>query len=90
MAGYDYRSINPGDQLITDTDTGAVVGIRNDQEVSMLNGVTDLASSLGGALTTIAGRIVTIPQYSQSIVAGGVTISSGSITAYGEFVAIPY
>ncbi len=91
MAGQDYRAIDPKrDQLITDSDTGAILGIRNDQGQSMLNGVTDNASSMGGGLTTIAGRIITIPTDSQAIVAGGVTISSGSFTCGGELVAINY
>lgn len=88
---YDYRAIDPKrDQLITDSDTGAVLGIRTEQEQSMLNGQTDSASSMGGGITALSGRIITIPASSQSIVAGGVTISSGSITCGGELVAIPY
>lgn len=88
---YDYRAIDPKrDQLITDSETGAVIGIRTEQEQSMINGQSDIASSMGGGITALSGRIITIPASSQSIVAGGVTISSGSITCGGELVAIPY
>ena len=91
MAGYDYSPIGTsGDYIITDGQTGEITGIRNNQDQIMTNGVTDIASSFGGGLTTIAGRNITIPQYSQAIIAGGVTISSGSITATGEFVANSY
>ncbi len=91
MPNYDYRRIDTArDQLITDTDTGAIQGIRSDQEQSMLNGVSDYASSLGGGLTTISGRIINIPVGSQALVVGGVTISSGSITCGGELVTIAY
>ncbi len=88
---YDYRAIDPKrDQLITDSDTGAVLGIRTEQEQSMLNGQTDSASMVGGGLTTIAGRSITIPANSQAVISGGVTISSGSITCGGEFVALQF
>jgi hypothetical protein len=87
---YDYRSINPNDRLITDADTGTIIGLRNDQEQNMVNGVSDNMSGVGGALTAIAGRNIVIPTSSQALVVGGVTISSGSITCGGEFVAIAY
>lgn len=91
MAGYSYRNLDTSrDQLITDSDTGAILGLRNDQDQSMLNGVSDQISGMGGGLTALTGRIITIPAASQSIIAGGITITSGSITCGGEFVAISY
>ena len=88
---YDYRAMDPKrDQLITDSDTGAVQGIRNDQDQSMLNGITDQASMMGGGLTALTGRNIIIPTGSQAMTIGGVTISSGSITCGGELVAMAY
>ena len=34
MTAYNYRKISPDDQLITDAETGAVVGIRSAQDVA--------------------------------------------------------
>jgi S-adenosylmethionine synthetase len=91
MAGQNYRHIDyKRDQIVTDADTGAILGIRNDQDQTMLNGVTDYMSGMGGSLTTIAGRKIIIPQYSQVISHGGVTISSGSLTAIGELIAVTF
>lgn len=93
MAGYSYRNIDPTtDQLVVDSDTGAIQGLRNDQDQVMLNGVTDMASGFGSSLKTIAGRNIVIPTASQAVSVGGVTISSGSLTVVGtgELVTLAY
>lgn len=88
---WDFINISR-DQIVHDAATGAILGIRTDADMVMYNGVTDLASSIGGALKTISGRNIIIPDASQSVIYGGVTISSGSITCVGtgEFVTVAY
>lgn len=89
--GYDFRAIDPKrDRLITDSQTGAVLGIETDQGVQMLNGVSDYTSCVGSCLTTVSGRNIIIPSNAQAVSVGGVTVSSGSITCIGELVAISY
>lgn len=93
MPDYSYRPIiGARDQLIVDAQTGAILGLRSDNEINMINGVSDNVSGMGGGLKTVAGRNITIPDASQAIAIGGVTISSGSITTAGtgELVALAY
>lgn len=88
-----YRAIDGArDQLITDADTGAILGFRSGQEQSMFNGVSDNASGFGSSLKTISGRNIVIPDGAQAVNLGGVTISSGSLTCTGtgELVTLAY
>lgn len=92
MPSYDYRRVDPlQDKWITDANTGAIQGVRNEQNMQMLNGVSDYASLAGGGLTAISDRQIGIPANAQAPIYGGITISNNaSITCGGEFVAVPY
>lgn len=88
---YDFRALDPKrDRIITDSNTGAVLGIETDQGMQMLNGVSDYTSCMGSGLTSITTRNFVIPGLSQAVVFGGTAISGGSITCVnaGAFVEL--